>query len=61
MMQLAYSTWGMPTVPPEVAIPHLAKLGFEAVELTVIPHNSAGFRYTTDLAGLDAAAAHRIQ
>ena len=49
MMQLGYSTWGMPTLPADVAIPYLAKLGFEAVELTVIPG------WVTELSTLHAA------
>ena len=36
-MKLGYSTWGMPNVPINVIIPHLARLGYDGVELTVIP------------------------
>ena len=43
-MQLAYSTWGMPTVPIETAVAHCAALGFDGLELTVIPG------WTTDAA-----------
>ncbi|MBI4553835.1 MAG: sugar phosphate isomerase/epimerase [Candidatus Latescibacteria bacterium] len=45
-MQLGYSTWGMPTVPLERAVPHLAALGYDGIELTVIPG------YTTELSTL---------
>lgn len=55
MMQLGYSTWGMPTLPADVAIPYLAKLGFEAVELTVIPG------WVTELSTLDAPARRAIR
>jgi inosose dehydratase len=54
-MKLSYSTWGMPTVPIERAVAHCAALGFDGLELTVIPG------WTTDAAGLDAAARRRIR
>lgn len=54
-MLLAYSTWGMMKTPIEVAVPHCAALGFDGLELTVIP------RWTTDAATLDAAARRRIR
>jgi len=54
-MKLGYSTWGMPTVPVEVALDHLAALGFDGVELTVIPG------YTTELGRLDATERRRIR
>ena len=53
-MQLGYSTWGMPTVPVDTALQHLAELGFDAVELTVLP------RYTTTVANLDSSERLRI-
>ena len=34
---LSYSTWGMPEVPIDVAVEHCAGLGFDGLELTVIP------------------------
>ena len=52
---LSYSTWGMPTVPIDVAVAHCAKLGFDGLELTVIP------RWSTDAATLDAATRRRIR
>lgn len=54
-MFLSYSTWGMPTVPIDVAVAHCAALGFDGLELTVIPG------WSTDAAGLDAAARRRIR
>ena len=54
-MLLSYSTWGMPTVPIETAVAHCAKLGFDGLELTVIPG------WSTDAAMLDAAARRRIR
>ena len=36
-MKLGYSTWGMPKVPVDKALVHLAGLGFDGVDLTVIP------------------------
>lgn len=53
-MQLGYMTWGMPTVPVDVALRHLADLGYDGVELTVIPG------YTTELSTLDSAERRRI-
>jgi inosose dehydratase len=53
-MKLGYSTWGMPAVPVETAIRHIAGLGFEGIELTVIPG------YTSELSQLDGAARRQI-
>ncbi len=53
-MQLGYSTWGMPTVPVDIAIRHLAELGFDGVELTVLS------RYTTALESLTDDERRRI-
>ena len=53
-MKLGYSTWGMPTIPIDKAIRHVAQLGFDGIELTVIPG------YTTELSVLDAAERKRI-
>ncbi len=53
-MKIGYSTWGMPTVPIDTAISHIAKLGFDGIELTIIP------RFTTELSTLDAAERKRI-
>jgi sugar phosphate isomerase/epimerase len=36
-MKLSYSTWGMQTTPIDVAVRHCAALGFDGLELTVIP------------------------
>ncbi len=53
-MKIGYCTWGMPTVPADVFIPFLARLGYDGVELTVIPG------YTTELSVLDATERRRI-
>lgn len=54
-MKIGYSTWSMPTVPADVFIPHLANLGFDGVEITVIP------RYATELySNLTASERKRI-
>jgi len=45
----------MPTLPADVALPHLAALGYDGVELTVI-HG-----YTTELDTLDAAERRRLR
>jgi sugar phosphate isomerase/epimerase len=54
-MLLSHSTWGMPRVPIEVAVAHCAALGFDGLEMTVIPG------WVTDAAGLDAAARRHIR
>lgn len=48
-MKLGYSTWGMPGVAVDVAVQHLAALGYDGVEITVIPG------YTTELSTLTPA------
>lgn len=53
-MQLGYSTWGMPAVPIDVALHHLADLGFDAVEIVVLP------RFATALNTLDHHERRRI-
>jgi inosose dehydratase len=54
-MRLGYSTWGMPALPIEVTLEHVAHLGFDGVELTVVPG------YSTELSRLDAAERRRIR
>lgn len=54
-MSLSYSTWGMPNVPIDAAIAHCAAVGFDGLELTVIPG------WATDGATLDAAERQRIR
>jgi len=54
-MLLSYSTWGMPTVPIDNAVAHCAGLGFDGLELTVIPG------WITDGATLDIAERTRIR
>ena len=48
-MLLSYSTWGMPAVPIEAAVAFCAGIGFDGLELTVIPG------WSTDAATLNAA------
>ena len=54
-MKLGYSTWGMPTVEMDEAVPHLASLGYDGIEITVIPG------YTTELGTLDTEERRRIR
>ncbi len=54
-MLLGYTTWGMPSLPIEVTLDHVAGLGFDGVELTVFP----GF--STELSRLDASERRRIR
>ncbi|MYJ77418.1 MAG: sugar phosphate isomerase/epimerase, partial [Caldilineaceae bacterium SB0670_bin_27] len=53
-MQLGFSTWGMPAVPVDAIVRHLAGLGFDGVELTVLSH------HTTALERLDKDERSRI-
>ena len=53
-MKLGYSTWGMPTVPIDTAIRHIAQLGFDGMELAIGP------RFITELSTLDTAERKRI-
>lgn len=54
-MKIGYSTWGMPKLAIDTALAHLAALGFDGVELTVIP----GF--STELDTLDSGERRRIR
>jgi sugar phosphate isomerase/epimerase len=54
-MKLSYSTWGMQTTPIDVAVRHCAALGFDGLELTVIPG------WPTDAATMDAFERQRIR
>lgn len=53
-MKLGYSTWGMPKVPIDTIIPHLAKLGYDGVEVTVKPG------WSTELYSMDRDERRRI-
>jgi sugar phosphate isomerase/epimerase len=53
-MKLGYSTWGMPTVAIDTILSHLSALGYEAVEICVLP------RFCTALATLDSGERRRI-
>jgi D-psicose/D-tagatose/L-ribulose 3-epimerase len=53
-MNLSYSTWGMPTLPIDAIIQHLAAVGFDGVEIAVLPG------WSTELSRLDAAERRRI-
>lgn len=54
-MRLGYSTWGMRDVPIEEALPAIAKIGFQGIELSVAPG------WTTELYSLDATRRARIR
>ncbi len=55
MMKLGYSTWGMPNIPIDVALPRIAEMGYDGIEITVLPH------YTTALEKMDAAERQRVK
>ncbi|MBI2192215.1 MAG: sugar phosphate isomerase/epimerase [Planctomycetes bacterium] len=54
-MKLGYSTWGMPQVPIDEALESVRDLGYDGIEITVLPH------YTTALAKMDGAERLRIK
>ena len=53
-MKLGYTTWGMPTLSIDVAVDHIAALGYDGIEIAVLPG------WTTAIDGLDAAERKRI-
>ncbi len=53
-MKLCYSTWGMPTVPIDKIVKHLVGLGYDAIEIAVLPN------WSTELSTLDSAERKRI-
>ena len=54
-MKLGFSTWAMPDLPIDTSVRELAALGFQGIEITVIPP------YSTELDTLDAAERLRIR
>ena len=54
-MRIGYSTWGMRAVSIEEALPAIAKIGYQGVELSVAPG------WITELYALDAAKRARIR
>lgn len=54
-MRIGFSTWGMPTLSADAAIGAVARIGFDSIELTVIPG------WSTELDTLDAAERKRIR
>lgn len=54
-IRLSHSTWGMPTVPIDLAVAHCARLGFDGLEMSVTP------RFPTSAEKLDAAERRRIR
>jgi inosose dehydratase len=53
-MKIGYCTWGMPAVAADTFVPFLAALGYQGIEITVIPG------YTTALDVLESAERRRI-
>jgi inosose dehydratase len=53
-MKLGYTTWGMPKLPIDQAVAHIAGLGFDGIEIAVGP------AWSTSLDTLDAAERKRI-
>lgn len=54
MMRLGFSTWAMPNLPIDAVVAHLAQVGFDAIEIGVLP------RFTTALAKMDKGERQRI-
>lgn len=53
-MRISYCTWGMKQVQIEDAIPAVARIGYRAIELSVLP------QWPTELYSLDAAKRKRM-
>lgn len=53
-MRLGFSTWAMPDLPIDTVVPHLAGLGFDAIEIGVLP------RFSTALDNLDQSKRKHI-
>lgn len=53
-MKLGYSTWGMPKLSIDVAVERIASLGYDGLEISVLP------AWTTAIDTLDAAERKRI-
>jgi len=60
-MLLGYSTWGMPTVPIEMAVRCCAALGFDSLELTVCRSVGEFPNRSAELDSLDGPARQRIR
>ncbi len=54
-MKLGYTTWGMPALPIDTALEHIAAAGYDGVEITV--HAD----WTTAVARLDPAERRRVR
>src|SRR5580692_5799246 len=48
LMLLGYNSWSMPTLDIDTTVRHLAKLGYDSMELTICPG------WPTEALGLDA-------
>lgn len=53
-MKLCYSSWGLPKVPVDNIIQHIAALGYDAIEIAVLPN------WSTELNKLDSNERKRI-
>lgn len=53
-MKLCYSSWGLPNLPIEAIIKHIAKTGYDAIEIAVLPN------WSTELNKLDSGERKHI-
>jgi sugar phosphate isomerase/epimerase len=63
-MRIGYNTWSMATVPYQVFIPELARIGYTAIALSVVPGYGIGGKRVpnaADLATLTSADRRRIK
>ena len=54
-MLLGYNSWSMPTLDIDTTVRHLAKLGYDSMELTICPG------WPTEALGLEAAERRQIK
>ena len=53
-MRIGYNTWSMATVPYQVFIPELHKIGYTAIVISVIPHYGIGGQRVPNAAAIGA-------
>jgi sugar phosphate isomerase/epimerase len=56
-MRIGYNTWSMATVPYDVFIPELARIGYTAIAISVIPSYGIGGKRVPNAAALETLTA----
>src|SRR5438128_12260318 len=53
-MRIGYNTWSMATVPYQVFIPELARIGYTAIAVSVVPGYGIGGKQVPNAAALSS-------